>query len=242
MAPLRKPFQGVWNIVRFNWHFYLLVLMLGVILLALKMVIAPLILLVILAETLLVSYYIYDLSGLYKMAWAGQGIPDGVIVNIHAGFDETSVLLKSRFSGAQLLVYDFYDPRKHTEISIKRARQAYPAFAGTRSIDTAAVPLQDAEADRIFVILAAHEIRDPAERTVFFSELKRGLKDNGRIFVTEHFRDLPNFLAYNIGFFHFIPRRLWYKAFAGAGLVVAGEVRINPFVRTFILEKYGTSA
>ena len=24
MATLRKPFQGVWNIVRFNWHFYVL--------------------------------------------------------------------------------------------------------------------------------------------------------------------------------------------------------------------------
>ena len=23
MDTVRKPFQGVWNIVRFNWHFYL---------------------------------------------------------------------------------------------------------------------------------------------------------------------------------------------------------------------------
>ena len=23
MAPLRTPLQGVWNVVRFNWHFYL---------------------------------------------------------------------------------------------------------------------------------------------------------------------------------------------------------------------------
>jgi hypothetical protein len=237
MEPLRKPFQGVWNIVRFNWHFYLLVLMLLVILLLLKMVTVSVILSAILAETLLVSYYIYDLSGLYKMEWAGQSATNAVIVNIHAGFDETSGLLKSRFPGSQLLVYDFYDPRKHTEISIKRARQAYPVFAGTRTVDTAAIPLQDVTADRIFVILTAHEIRDPAERAVFFSELRRGLKDDGRIFVTEHLRDLPNFLAYNIGFFHFLPRRSWYKAFAAAGLVVTGEAKINPFVSTFILEK-----
>jgi hypothetical protein len=241
MEPLRKPFQGVWNIVRFNWHFYLLVLMLLVILLLLKMVVLSLILFAILFETLLVSYFIYDLSGLYKLAWAEPSSSNAVIVNIHAGFDETSALLKSKFSGSQLLVYDFYDPGKHTEISIKRARRAYPAFAGTKSILTTAIPLGDVAADRIFVILAAHEIRDPAERAVFFSELKRVVKDNGRIFVTEHLRDLPNFLAYNIGFFHFIPRRSWYKAFAGAGLVVAGEVRINPFIRTFILEKYGIS-
>lgn len=244
MASIRKPFQGVGNIVRFNWHFYLSALVLVLVLLLLKMVAAGVILLVVLAETLLVSFYIYDVSGLYNMSWAGQAIPrDGaVIVNIHAGFDETSVLLQEKFPASELRVFDFYDPARHTEVSIKRARRAYPAFAGTRHIGTGTIPLHDDEADRIFVIFAAHEIRDQMEREIFFSELKRVLRDDGRIVVTEHLRDLPNFLAYNIGFFHFLPKRHWYMAFEKAGLVITGEVRINPFVRTFILEKYGPSA
>jgi SAM-dependent methyltransferase len=244
MASMRKPFQGVGNIIRFNWHFYLSALVLVVILLLLKMMMGGLILLVVLAETLLVSYYIYDVSGLYNMSWAGQVIPrDGaLIVNIHAGFDETSVLLQERFPASELRVFDFYDPARHTEISIKRARRAYPAYTGTRRIDTGTVPLRDDEADRIFVIFAAHEIRDPMEREAFFSELKRVLRDDGRIFVTEHLRDLPNFLAYNVGFFHFLSKRRWYIAFEKAGLAITGEVRVNPFIRTFILEKYGPSA
>jgi len=242
--PLRKPFQGVANIVRFNWHFYLLALVLMLILLLLKMAAAGLILLVLLAETLLVSYYIYDVSGLYNMSWAGQATPrDGaVIVNIHAGFDETSILLQEKFPSSELRVFDFYDPMRHTEVSIKRARRTYPAFAGTRHIDTGTVPLRDCDADQIFVIFAAHEIRDPMERETFFLELKRVLRYDGRIFVTEHLRDLPNFLAYNVGFFHFLPKRHWYTAFEKAGLTITGEVRVNPFIRTFILEKYGPSA
>jgi ubiquinone/menaquinone biosynthesis C-methylase UbiE len=191
-----------------------------------------------------VSFYIYDVSGLYNMSWAGDSIlRDGaVIVNIHAGFDETSVLLKEKFPSSELRVFDFYDPVRHTEVSIKRARRAYPAFAGTRQIDTGTLPLRDSEADRIFVIFAAHEIRDPMERETFFLELKRVLRYDGRILVMEHLRDLPNFLAYNVGFFHFFAKRHWYTAFEKAGLAITGEVRINPFIRTFIIEKYGSSA
>ena len=32
MGPLRKPLQGVRNIVRFNWHFYLIALVLALVL------------------------------------------------------------------------------------------------------------------------------------------------------------------------------------------------------------------
>ncbi|MES2649184.1 MAG: hypothetical protein V4717_20065 [Bacteroidota bacterium] len=38
------------------------------------------------------------------------------IINVHAGFDETSSLLAARYPAAFLKVFDFYDPLKHTEI------------------------------------------------------------------------------------------------------------------------------
>ncbi len=47
----------------------------------------------------------------------------------------------------------------------------------------------------------------------FFNELNRVLKPNGQIVVTEHLRDLNNFLAYNIGFFHFLQDRKLEKHF-----------------------------
>ncbi len=251
MERVRRPFQGVWNIVCFNWHFYLGSLGLSLILFLLNRVldepyrlcatVAAFLLLGIMLLSLLVSFYVYDLSGLYEMKWSGECRAGARIVNIHAGFDETSVLLKEKFPACELIVLDFYDPAKHTEVSIRRARKARPPFPGTLSIDTLHIPLPDNSADRIFVTLSAHEIRDDDERIAFFAALKRSLKPTGQIVVTEHLRDLPNFLAYTVGFFHFLPVASWNKTFHQAGLKIAKEIKTTSFITTFILEKHGAA-
>src|SRR6185503_773158 len=170
MEQLRKPFQGVGNIIRFNWHFY--ILSWGFLLLLLFIAnylnesfqlysyIACLLVTCTTLISLFVSYYVYDLSGLYSLNWLGESRTEGKIVNINAGFDETSVLLKDKFKNAELLTLDFYNPLKHTEISIRRARKAYPPFPGTKQVTTTNLPLEDKPADRIFVIFSAHEIRN----------------------------------------------------------------------------------
>lgn len=251
---LRKPFEGVYNIVRFNWHFYVLaftamflILLAGLFVppsFALPALIASALIALPLISSLFISYYIYDLSDLYSLNWLNRiTIPKGsAIVNIHAGFDESSHLLKHKFPEAELSVLDFYDPMKHTEVSIKRARKAYPAFPGTQTISTSEIPLKESAHDFIFLILAAHEIRNEQERLVFFNHLKQALKPDGKIIVTEHLRDLPNFLAYTIGFFHFLPESHWKKAFKDSGLHVEERFRITPFINTFILTKHGATS
>jgi SAM-dependent methyltransferase len=251
MENLRKPFQGVWNIVRFNWHFYLfslgflwLLLILNHYLAEPFLLLANLLFWAIVATSvisLLVSYYVYDLSGLYRLDWlSGLRVPDSAkIINVNAGFDETSQLLANRFSNANLNAFDFYDPHKHTEVSIKRARKAYPPYLGTQTISTSHLPLADHSVDCVFAILSAHEIRDANERKVFFTELGRCLKPSGEIIVTEHLRDLPNFLAYNLGFLHFHSRRSWLDTFSASGLTIKTELSITPFITSFILAKNG---
>ena len=246
---MRKPFQGVGNIIRFNWHFYALSLGVLLLLALLNFYIAPswllfsnTLLLLILASTLIslaVSYFVYDVSDLYRLYWLNRlnTQPQETMVNIHAGFDETSVLLKNKFDKAQLCVLDFYDPAKHTEVSIKRARKAYPPFPHTQRVGTTNLPLTDNSTDTIFAILSAHEIREPEERIAFFRELRRSLKTTGQIVVTEHLRDTANFLAYNIGFFHFHSRKTWISTFQAAKLTVTHEINITPFITTFVLEK-----
>jgi SAM-dependent methyltransferase len=251
MIPTRGPFQGVWNIVRFNWHFYVLSLGGAIVLLtAAYMLYGPLqlcaavggaMLLTISGLSLLVSWYVYDLSKLYDLDWCGTCEPGSEIVNIHAGFDESSALLQAKYPGCGLIVFDFYDPAKHTEVSIRRARRACAAFPGTLSIDTAHIPLPDDSADAIFLILSAHEIRRDDERIGLFKEIWRIIKPSGRIVAAEHLRDVPNFIAYTVGFFHFLPRETWLKTFRAAGLQVAGESKVNPFITTFILTKHGTA-
>ena len=248
----RKPLQGVSNIVRFNWHYYAAgllclgagmavrpylagaanVLVLGLVLMAgLSMVIS-----------LAVSLYVYDLSGLYAFTWLRElpGAPGATLVNIHAGFDETSALLQQRYPRATWRVFDFYDPRKHTEISIRRARKAYAAFPGTQAVATGGLPLPAGSVDGVLLILAAHEIRDPAERIGFFAQLHAALRPGGKVVVVEHLRDGYNLAAYHFGFFHFYARRTWLHAFGAAGLQLVAETKITPFVSVFTLQKNDT--
>ncbi|MEO7045031.1 MAG: methyltransferase, partial [Ferruginibacter sp.] len=96
--------------------------------------------------------------------------------------------------------------------------------------------------DKIFTILSAHEIRDDKERVSFFEELHRVLNSTGQIIVTEHLRDTANFLAYNIGFFHFHSKATWLKTFQLSGFQIVNEIKITPFITTFILEKNGTTS
>jgi hypothetical protein len=245
----RKPFQGVLNIIRFNWHFYVIatVVVLGLanaafflgqtiswicILIAAGITISTFI-------SLSVSYYVYDLSGLYDFSWLKDINLEkiGSIANVHAGFDESSVVLRKHFPVADLKVYDFYDSEKHTEVSIERARKAYPPFTGTEKVTTDHLPVGKASTDVIFNIFALHEIREASERVNFMKVQAAALKNEGRCIVVEHLRDVPNFLAYNIGFFHFFAEREWRANFSEAGFSISKKFKITPFITVFILNK-----
>ena len=245
----RKPFQGVINIIRFNWHFYIIafILICGLTIAnlflpdAVQWVIPTLIMLILfsIAVSLGISYYIYDYSDIYSLDWLQPlNITAGAnLVNIHAGFDETSHALAQRYSTSPLAVFDFYDPVKHTEVSIERARKLYSAYPHTKKIHTASIPLEVNSIDYIFNIFAAHEIRDPVERVAFLKQLHACIKPTGRVVVLEHLRDVPNFIAYNIGFLHFHSRNEWKRNFTEAGFVIEQELGLTPFLALFILRK-----
>lgn len=242
----RRPFQGVWTIIRFNWHLHFIALVVIVLLCAGALCLsgfAALIctLLAVSAVTsvlisLLATWHAYDASGLYETSWlAPELLHARHAANIHAGFDETTDILKSSFPEIDWKVFDFYDPKKHTEISIRRARMAHPPSPETQKIRTDHIPLADSSLDRALLILAAHEIREHDERVTFFRELKRVLTPGGRVIVTEHLRDFANITAYSIGAWHFHPRTEWLATFQEAGFHVAREFRNNLLITTFVL-------
>lgn len=249
----RKSFQGVLNIIRFNRHFYLLAFVILCALFFFRnhlsttlqpfVIIGVMLVLGVMLVSLFVSFYIYDLSGLYRLTWLDPFVEkhDAKILNINAGFDETSEQITERFSQVDLCMGDFYNPAKHTEISIKRARRTYPTLAGTLSILTDKLPFSEDTFDLCLAILAAHEIRDDEERIRFFKELNRITRPSGQVLVLEHLRDLNNFLAYTLGFFHFYSRKTWLNTFKQAGLSLKSEQKLTPFLSLFILEANGNT-
>ncbi|MDO7847732.1 class I SAM-dependent methyltransferase [Hymenobacter sp. M29] len=251
---MRKPLQGLWNVVRFNWPLYLvaggaaLTLVAGWLAgpaawrpyagLLLALALLPLLV------SLLVTAYVYDFSGLYRFDWLFGKVPvPATLLTLSAGFDEISAPLARQYPAAHLLAADFYDAARHTEPSIQRARRAYPPYPGILAVDTrAALPLAAGSIDLAVAFLAAHEIRDATERAAFFREIARVLAPAGTLVVTEHLRDPANFLAYTVGFLHFHSRRAWLETFRAAGLRVEREVKITPFITSFFLRQDGSAA
>jgi SAM-dependent methyltransferase len=247
----RTRFRGLYNIIRFNWPMYIFSMLFFCILITINQYtegilhilihIGMILNMIAVLISIIVSTYIYDFSDLYQFKYLLSINPSGTMLNIHAGFDETSSPLKDTFPLSKLHALDFYNPKKHTERSIRKARKAYPAFPGTISVKTSELPFPDQYAETILLIFAAHEIRNRQERILFFRELSRTLKPDGRIVVTEHLRDWINFLAYTFGFFHFLSRSSWLSAFKASDLKMIDEIKTTPFITTFILEKNGNT-
>lgn len=250
MGIKRKPFQGVINIIRFNWHLYFItcIILILIIILNQKLpeIIQPFIygivffVMISITISLIASFYIYDISELYQLKWL-KNVDNKSILNINAGFDEISAIIKNKHPNCQLTICDFYNPIKHTELSIKRARNVYPPVENTICVQTDNLPFSDKSFDFTLAILSAHEIREERERNIFFKEINRVTNTNGLIFVTEHLRDLNNFIVYTIGFFHFHSKSNWMRTFKKANLKLKQEIKTTPFITTFILEKNGNT-
>jgi len=243
----RKKFQGVINILSFNRHFYIS----GFIVWGLTAIYSNLFglsslnfwvitaaIIYGLIMPLIVSAYVYDFSGYYDFDWLNKiGLTETKpeqIVNINAGFDETSYILKSKFPNADLKVYDFYNAKLHTEPAIVRARKISSVYPNTQHIKADQIPMDDKSVDLVFLLSSAHEIRSHKEKVLFLKECHRICKPNGKVITVEHLRDAPNFLAFSIGFTHFFSRNAWEKAFKDSGFSSFDETKFTSVMSIFI--------
>ena len=243
----RRKFQGVLNILSFNRHFY--VIGIGILTLIItshqifewsNLLFWIIIIAFIygLIMPLIVSAYVYDFSGYYHFKWLKNCSIDKSkikqILNINAGFDETSFIIKDNFPHADLKVFDFYDSERHTEPAIVRARKVSLVYPGTQQIKTNSITMNDHSTDLVFLLSAVHEIRSHEEKVQFLQECHRVCKPNGKVIMVEHLRDFSNFLAFSVGFTHFFSKSVWKNAFIKSGFRYFKEVKFTPFMSIFI--------
>lgn len=242
----RRKFQGVLNILSFNRHFYIFGLSALAFIITSYLIfgwpdilfwIALFAFLYGLLIPLFVSAFVYDFSGYYNFHWLRKVITGNeevkFLVNINAGFDETSFIIKDKFPHSDLKVFDFYNAKKHTESAIIRARKVSLVYPDTQQIESAHIPLNDNTTDIIFLLSAVHEIRSNDEKVQFLKECNRICKPNGKVIMVEHLRDFPNFLAFSVGFTHFFSRSTWKSAFTRAGFTSFQEIKFTPFMSIF---------
>ncbi len=246
MAIERRKFQGVLNILSFNRHFYVIgLLVLGLIIVSQvwfkwsETLLIGIILLFIygLITPLIISAYVYDFSKYYEFKWLDKIIkPNSApkkMININAGFDETSFLIKNKYTNSELQVFDFYNAEQHTEPAIVRARKVTQEYPNTEQIKTNHIPLEDKSVDIVFLLSAVHEIRKEEEKVQFLKECCRVCKPEGKVIMVEHLRDVPNFLAFSVGFTHFFSQKVWVKVLNKAGFKSIKETKFTPFMSVF---------
>ena len=245
--PSRTPYEGLLQIFNYNRPFYMGTVA-GVIAAIILSVWQPPALRTLLlfaagtavfwsCSSLLVSHYIYDRSGLYKLWWLHGCLsrPPMRWINIHAGIDEMSFVIGAMFPGSEGQVTDIYDPHEMTEPSIKRARRlaaVSPASAGRQGL-----PAPDQEFEAAFLIFAAHELRHHEARVQLLQEVARVLRIGGELVLVEHLRDWANFLAFGPGFFHFFSARTWQNAAKAAGLPIRLRRTVTPIVHVFVFQR-----
>lgn len=254
MAASRAGFAGVVKIVRFNVQFYAgsaLGLLVASALLASRLLPRGLALLLFgcaaalaywTLSSLAVSWYVYDRAGVMRWKWLSRELPfpPRRWVNIHAGLDESTVTLRQLFPRTEGLVVDIYDAKEMTEASIARARRMYPSTEPFIAGTFAALPLPANDRDTVFLLFAAHELRNRSHRSQLFREAARVLHDTGQVVLVEHLRDWRNFLAFGPGCLHFHSKKDWLHSIGEAGLRVEREGQVTPFVRFFVLRRTGT--
>jgi hypothetical protein len=243
----RTPYQGVLQIVQFNWRSYVaavFVLSIAVIASVLLPDPARFVVLVCaspllfwLVSSLMVSHYVYDRSELYGLKWLDEILPVAPHrwINIHSGFDETSELLAEKFPDAVFEAVNIYDPEVMTEPSIRIARCLKPSTIHATVARYDALPFAAGSIDAAFVIFSAHELRRHNQRVAFFTEIAQFLAPGGNIFLVEHTRDLWNFLAFGPGAFHFFSDQAWQRAALNAALTVHTQRSVTPFVHIYML-------
>jgi SAM-dependent methyltransferase len=253
MMPLSSGgrFEGVAKIIRFNTRYYigsalgvtsvvlLLIFLRPPIWFEAPAVFAAGLMLFWTLSSLFVSWYVYDYAGVTRWEWMRPDLQHAPArwVNIHAGLDESTAALRRLLPDTDGVVIDIYDPITMTEPSIARARRMYPATEPFKVGSAKALPLPDGDRDAIFLLFAAHELRDPQDLTNLLLEARRILKSDGQILLVEHLRDLPNFVAFGPGFLHFHSGRSWRHNIGQAGLELVEQRTVTPFVQCFTLRR-----
>lgn len=248
-VPSRRPYQGVVQILQFNWRSYVITAAsVGVAFLALPFLSKPGRTVILLgsvpalfwlASSLLVSHYVYDRFPLYDLNWIRSALSRAPRrwINVHCGFDETSALLAVIFPDATSQVVDIFDPLVMTERSIGVARRVSQHTAPSPLMRYDSLAFPDEWFDVAFCIFAAHELRRHDQRARFFGEIARTLTADGEFILMEHSRNWHNFLAFGPGFLHFFSPCAWRKAASDAGLTVRTELSMTPFVQAYVLRR-----
>ncbi len=213
----------------------------------------------------LVSWWVYDHSGLHHWEWLLPGPPPAAVApaavaplpgrppaaspSLHSAAPsgpmgrwalchaglDEAGPELAELLGEPLAVLDIGAGLPRWSGSLRRARKAFPSRLVPLVASPGALPVDVGALDAVVLVFAAHEVRRHPQRVALFGELARVVRPGGTVALVEHPRDLANLVAFGPGAWHFYSRREWLAIAQGAGFDLAAELHQTPFVRGFVL-------
>ena len=97
---------------------------------------------------LIVSAFVYEFNNYHDLPWLNNLISEPYkILNVHAGFDETSKIIQNKFKSSEFSALNFYDAEKHTEVAIKPAMKITDSTIASHKIETENIKIPNNSAD-----------------------------------------------------------------------------------------------
>jgi hypothetical protein len=235
----KRRYQGMLQILRYNWPAYAAALVTTVSLVTVGFVVpawtaawmAAALISVGALWTLAAAHLVYDCSSLYRFAWLPRRADSWA--SLHGGLDAATPRLAERFPEAFGISIDLWSPQTMPGRSARRARK--DAARGVVPASPDSLPLAAASQDIMVLTFFAHEL-DESDRIALFGEVRRTLSPTGRAYLVEHLRDAANLAAFGPGAFHFLPRRTWNRNIMQGGLRVKSVTRVAVLVTVWSLE------
>jgi len=241
-----RPVRAI-DVIWFNWPTYLgaiLVIVVGIAVLASPGVPAPLRVPVAIGIALtawwllassLVSWWVYEGSGVTRWRWLGSVVtsPPSSWLNVTTGFDDTSEPLAVVFPDGGGTSIDVFDPHARHDGPALRARRTRPP-RGLTAAPGGPLPAAAGSFDAVFLLMAAHEIRDGGNRRALLAETARVLRPTGRVVLVEHLRNLVNAIVFGPGVPHFLGRATWLADASAAGLRLVEDRSLTPFASRLV--------
>jgi ubiquinone/menaquinone biosynthesis C-methylase UbiE len=164
------------------------------------------------------------------------------LANIDLGLRHQAILLSSHLTTGKITVVDVYNPQLTIDSALARARRQAPAAKHDPRLDWYdghfnLLPLPDNSVEAVFLFQVLSEFNQHGDRQALLREVRRILKPNGRLLMSEKTASWLNWLLVSSSGTALKPVEYWHDLLVEAGFDILRQEEIQGLLSCFRADK-----